>query len=99
MAHVDPNTRAAPAGDVDVDAAIDAAVKAKLAELGINLPEAPEVKPTALERLGSLAGEIEDSTFVQRLETLAAEGYQAAVGGEPAVKALVSVVGELVEKI
>lgn len=111
MAHEDPNASAplvtggeegenvalGTAG-VDVDQLIEEGVKAKLAELGITVPE-PAVKPTALERLSALAGEIEDSTFVQRLETLAAEGYQAAVDGEPAVKALVSVVGELVEKV
>jgi hypothetical protein len=91
----------APAAtDPSVQAEIDAAVAKALAAHGIEVT--PAETQSALDALQSLGEDAEHSTFAERLEQLADRGYQAVVHAEqesPLVKTLITVVGELVEKV
>jgi hypothetical protein len=100
MGHQTPETtdEAPAAAAPDVQALIDQEVAAALAAHGITPAPA---KPSALDRLDELAQDVEHSTFAERLEQLAGEGYQAVLDAEqsPVVKTLVTVLGELVAKV
>jgi isopropylmalate/homocitrate/citramalate synthase len=91
---------ATPAADPAVQSQIDEAVAKFAAEHGIEISQ-PEAQ-SALDALKGLAEDAEHSTFAEKLEKLADEGYQAVVKAEdesPLVKTLITVVGELVGKV
>ncbi len=92
----------APAADApatDVQAQIDQAVEAALAAHGIQVT--PPEKEPILDALKTLGQDAEHLSFVQKLEHLAADGYQAVTDGPyaPEARALFAVVEALVEKV
>jgi hypothetical protein len=82
-----------------IQAVIDREVAAFATAHGIEAPVAEQ----ATSALEALAQDTEHTTFVEKLEHLAANGYQATLhemqDAPPALKALVTVVGELVTKV
>lgn len=87
-----------------VQAAIDSAVAQRIALQGPVAPDAgPQdpPKPSIVTALKTLEHEAADSTFAQRVEALAEQGYQTIVNQEherPILRTLLTIVEELVGK-
>ncbi len=94
---------ASPAGEPtvtpEIQALIDREVSAFAQAHGIQAPVAEQ----AASALEAIAADAEHSTFAEKLEHIAQNGYQAALheweDAPPSLKALVTVVGELVTKV
>jgi hypothetical protein len=95
---------AALAQSPEVQALIAGAVQQAVAAAGPVAPDgvaADPPKPPILSALKTLETELEGSTFAQRVEHLAHQGYQTIIDQEherPALRTLLTIVEELVGK-